>query len=296
MRSRRDSDDGRQEWRWCEEAKQFPDPVPGQSECVRYLRAMGWDGANVATLNRDVLSGKLPMSSPAGWSQRHLNEYARLKKWAPAAGSPALTYKPASEPSFAERMGIAPGQQDEGQERPVSGMSYEAARTRKMIADAEDKERKNREAMGQLVDILLVDHEQREWAQAMRMHLSPMVRATADNVLDIVGGERKSALEIIELVGGDVDKADDLLAFVQARKPELVAMYKPFLAAALDAFAKQTWFTPEVAEAWKEYVTRREESELDDMRELIRSAGGDIAQAGALLSRFCVRRFADDQG
>lgn len=296
MRSTQDDSPTSQEWRWCEEARQFSDPIDGQKECVRYLRSMGWEKANTSTFGRDVLSGKIPMSSPAGWSQKHLNDYARLKKWAPAAGSPALTYNPASEPSYAERMGIAPAQQAETQERPVSGMSYEAARTRKMIADAEDRERKNREAVGQLVDIMLVDYEQREWAQAMRMHLSPMVRATADNVLDIVGGERKSATEIIELVGGDEGKVDDLLAFVQARKPELVAMYKPFLSAALDAFARQTWFTPEMAEAWKEYISRREESELDDMKELIASVGGDLEQAPQMLERFCVRRFVDDQG
>lgn len=274
-----------QEWRWCEEARDYPDPIAGMSACVRYLKAMGWTQANTSTFDRDVKSGKIPMSCPDGWHQKHLNDYARLKKWPPRAGSPALTYDPAREPSYAERVGLRPGQDDE--ER--GSMAYEAARTRKMVAEAEATERKNREAEGKLVDILLVENEQREWAHAVRMHLSPMVRSTAERVLDLIGGERATALEIIALVGGDESMADELIAWVAARKQDVVAMYKPYLAAALDAFARTSWFTPEMAKAWKLYQDHRLDSERADMAALIRAAGGDPARADSLLEQFAVR-------
>lgn len=274
-----------QDWRWCEAAREYPDPIPGMSACVRYLKAMGWTRANTSTFDRDVKSGKIPMSCPEGWYQKHLNDYARLKAWAPKAGSPAQNYDPDRVPSYAERMGLRPGQEDDDR----GSMAYEAARTRKMVADAEATERKNREAEGKLVDILLVDNEQREWAHAVRMHLSPMVRSTAERVLDLVGGERRTALEIIALVGGDAALVDELMAWVAARKQDVVAMYKPYLAAALDAFARQTWFTPEMDQAWKRYQAHRLDSEREDMADLIRAAGGDPDRATALLEHYMVR-------
>ena len=158
-----------------------------------------------------------------------------------------------------------------------------------MEAQAELKEIEVRKARAEYVDILVADREQAELCQAIRMHLSPMVRSTAERVLDLVGGERTTAEQIVEVVGGDAAKVEDLLAWVAARKPDIVAMYKPYLRRAMDVFSRGEWLTKDMREAWRLYQASREDAELLAMRSLIREAGGDPDKAQAMLERYYVR-------
>ena len=253
---------------------EWPDVLKNAHQVVKYLAAVGWE-APQNTVYTHVRNYVLMRRKDGQFDRSTVDAYARAK-FRRKEISPRVAAKPALLAKHA--------------------ISEE---TRALVEVRRDREEEllkkarleNKEKIGALVDILLVDREQVELCQAIRMHLSPMVRSTAERVLDLVGGERATAAQIIELVGGDVAKVEDLLAWVAARKPDIVTMYKPYLRRALDVFARGGWLTKEMREAWERYRANREEEELGDVISLIREAGGDPNSAPALLERYYVRRF-----
>jgi len=255
-------------------ADHLPDPLQNLHQVWQYLRGLGYS-CSKAQPGRAVKENKLSPRKGGGFSQAEVRRYAvthRLKRL------------PSAETS-ADDKPVIPGSPD------TTGAADKKAlaSARLMDANAELKEIEVRKARAEYVDILVVDREQAELCHAIRMHLSPMVRSTAEHVLDLVGGERGTAAQVVELVGGDQEKVEDLLAWMAARKPDIVAMYKPYLRRALDVFARGEWLTKEMREAWALYQANREDAELLAMRDLIRSSGGDPDKAQAMLERYYVR-------
>lgn len=253
----------------------LPDPLQNLHQVWQYLRELGYS-CSKAQPARAVKENKLSPRKGGGFTQAEVRRYATIHKLKrlPSAETPADD-KPALPGVCTEPTGAAD--------------KKALASARLMEAQAELKEIEVRKARAEYVDILVVDREQAELCHAIRMHLSPMVRSTAERVLDLVGGERATAAQIIELVGGDQGKVEDLLAWMAARKPDIVAMFKPYLRRALDAFARGEWLTKEMREAWALYQANREDAELLAMRALIREAGGDPDKAQAMLERYYVR-------
>lgn len=252
----------------------LPDPLQNLHQVWQYLRELGYS-CSKAQPARAVKENKLSARKGGGFTQAEVRRYAVTHK---------LKRLPSAETPADDRPAL-PGATD------TTGAADRKAlaAARLMDANAELKEIEVRRARAEYVDILVVDREQAELCQAIRMHLSPMVRSTAERVLDLVGGERATAAQIVDLVGGDQDKVEDLLAWVASRKPDVVAMYKPYLRRALDAFARGEWLTKDMREAWALYQTNREDAELLAMRSLIREAGGNPDKAQAMLERYYVR-------
>lgn len=257
--------------------RELPDPLQNLHQVWQYLRELGYS-CSKAQPARAVRENKLSARKGGGFTQAEVRRYAsthKLKRL-PSADSPA------------DDRPVLPGL--EGAEATTGAAARKAlSAARLMDANAELKEIEVRKARAEYVDILVVDREQTELCHAIRMHLSPMVRSTAERVLDLVGGERATAAQVVELVGGDPARVEDLLAWLAARKPDIVAMYKPYLRRALDVFARGEWLTAEMREAWALYQRHREEAELLTMRALIRDAGGDASKAEALLDSYYVR-------
>ena len=269
----------------CPEATGWPNPLPNRRQAAQFLKAMGFrsvQGKAVPerTVYRYIEKGVLNPDFGTGdqFSQRTLMEFGK-RKLESIPGTPAERYIPGDRDVRRAMQPVIGGDADK----------KAAAHARLMEAQAQLKELEVKQVRAELVDILLVDREQADLCQAIRMHLSPMVRSTADNVLALVGGDLAAAREIIAMVGGDPAKADDLSAWIFSRRPEVVALYKPFLRRALDTFVRGQWLTAEMAEAWKRYQANREDAELEIMTRLIRATGGNPALAKEALEQFYVR-------
>lgn len=91
-------------WRWCEEAKAWPDPLQNRNQVVEYWKAMGWV---VSRSGWYGVKGKTcPPTSIDGWSQVAANEYARVEG-KPTAGTPSARWtQPSAKPTKLERMGV----------------------------------------------------------------------------------------------------------------------------------------------------------------------------------------------
>lgn len=253
----------------------WPEVLKNALQVVKYLNAMGWD-APQNTVYTHVRKFILMRRRDGQFDRSTVDAYARSAKFKRKEISPRVATKP-----------MLPAK---------SAISEEVRSLMEVRRDKEEEflrkaRTENREKIGALVDILLVDREQTEHCHAIRMHLSPMVRSTAERVLDLVGGERATALQIIDLVGGDPAKVEDLLAWMASRKQDIVAMYKPYLQRALDVYARCEWLTKELRDAWALYHANREEEELSAAASLIREAGGDPDLAEFILERYYVRRF-----
>jgi hypothetical protein len=270
----------------CHEAAGWPNPLPNRRQAAQFLKAMGFrsvQGKAVPerTIYRYIERGVLGPDFGSGdqFSQRTLMEFGK-RKLESIPGTPSERYIPGDR---AVRKAM----------QPVIGVGdadkKAAAHARLMEAQAALKELEVKQARAELVDILLVDREQADLCQAIRMHMSPMVRSTADQVLALVGGDLSAAREIIALVGGDLDKVDDLSAWIFSRRPEVVAMYKPFLRRALDTFVRGQWLTTELAEEWRRYQVHREDTELAIMAQLIRETGGNPSLARDAMEKYYVR-------
>jgi len=242
-------------------------------QVVKYLNSVGWE-APQNTVYTHVKKYVLMRRKDGQFDRATVDAYARAAGFKYKEISPRI----AAKPMLPARHAIS--------EESRALIEVRRDREEEQLIKAR---RENKEKIGALVDILIVDREQAELCQAVKMHLSPMVRSTAERVLDLVGGERATAAQVVELVGGDPARVEDLLAWLAARKPDIVAMYKPYLRRALDVFARGEWLTAEMREAWALYQRHREEAELLTIRALIRDAGGDTAKAEALLDAYYVR-------
>lgn len=269
----------------CPEASGWPNPLPNRRQAAQFLKAMGFrsvQGKAVPerTIYRYIEKGVLGPDFGTGdqFSQRTLMEFGK-RKLESIPGTPAERYIPGDRDVRRAMQPVVGGDADR----------KAAAHARLMEAQAELKEIEVKRARSEVVDILLADREQADFCQAVRMHLSPMVRSTADQVLAMLGGDPEYAREIIALVGGDPDKADDLSAWVFSRRPEIVAMYKPYLRRALDTFVSGKWLTEEMRQEWARYQHAREKAELETMLRLIHATGGNPSQAKAALEQFYVR-------
>lgn len=91
-------------WRWCEEAKAWPDPLPNRNQAYEYMRAMGWDVKRATWYLK--CKTEYPPNSVDGWNQASLNMYANVHA-APRANSPAARWtSPEAKPSKAQRLGL----------------------------------------------------------------------------------------------------------------------------------------------------------------------------------------------
>lgn len=252
----------------------LPDPLLNPHQVWLYLRSLGYK-CSASQPSRAIKENKLSPRKGGGFSQSEVRRYA-------------VTHKLKRLPSAESPADDKPALKVDGQETGAADRKALSA-ARLMDANAELKEIEVRKARAEYVDILVVDREQAELCQAIRMHLSPMVRSTAERVLDLVGGDRATAAQIIELVGGSQEKVEDLLTWMAARKPDIVAMYKPYMRRALDVFARGEWMTKEMRDAWARYQVNREDAELSALRALIRESGGDTDTAQSLLERYYVR-------
>lgn len=150
------------EWRWCDAAREFPDPIPagrgGPTLCSRYMQACGWD-AKHSTVDRHIKVGKLPLSCPEGWSHQALNTYARAQFHA-KDGTPAKTWTPAAEqPSRDARSGL-----DFAAQQGSLADAYKAAKIRGQELENELRE-------------LKLGFEQGKYVEAATMHEKSMTLA-----------------------------------------------------------------------------------------------------------------------
>lgn len=257
-----------------EVSQSWPDVLENVNQVHQYLTDQGYKVRSRQTIYNHVRKYALIKRQDGRFDRATVDAYARAVN---------LEREQDLTPAQAARPAIRPPEAGEDKTLIELKREKEAELVTKARLD-------NKEKMAALVDILIVEREQQELCQAVRMHLSPLVRSTAERVLSLIGGDPSTAREVIDLVGGDPDAVDKLCTWVMGRKPELIAMYKPHLKAALNAFATGSWYTPEMAEAWTTYLRQREDAELDDIKALIGMAGGDKDRAGEVLERFCVRR------
>lgn len=257
-------------------ARQWPDVLENVNQVHEYLVDQGYKVRSRQTIYNHVKKYALIKRQDGRFDRGVVDSYARAVR---------LERDQALTPAQAARPAIATPRDGSPEVRAL--MEVKRDREEELLIKARLE---NKEKLGALVDILIVDREQQELCQAVRMHLSPMIRTTAEQVLSLLGGDPDVARQMIGLSGGDPAKADDLAAWVMARKPELVSFFKPYLRRALDSFATGEWYTQEMREAWATYQRQREDAEKDDIRALIRMVGGDDARAGDVLEQYYVRR------
>lgn len=257
-------------------ARAWPDVLENVNQVHEYLVDQGYKVRSRQTIYNHVKKYALIRRQDGRFDRSVVDSYARAVRLEREQG---LTPEQAARPAISTPR--------DGSPEARALMDVKRDREEEMLLKARME---NRQAMGALVDILIVDREQQELCQAVRMHLSPMIRSTAERVLSILGADPDVAGEIVDLVGGDRANVDALVAWTMARKPELVAFFKPFLKSALDQFARGDWYTQEMREAWATYQRHREDAELDDIRSLINFAGGDPERAGDVLAMYYVRR------
>lgn len=257
-------------------ARQWPDILDNVNQVALYLRDIGFEVPSRQTIYNHVKRYALIKRQDGRFDRSAVDAFTRKANLKRAfTGTPQQAARPAMK-SVAVDADNLPSLLDI--KRDIA------------CEDLQAKQLANKEKLGALADILIVDREQQDLCQAVRMHLSPMIRTTAEQVLSLLGGDPDVARQMIDLSGGDPAKADDLAAWVMARKPELVSFFKPYLRRALDSFATGEWYTQEMREAWATYQRQREDAELDDIKALIRLAGGDDARAGDVLEQYYVRR------
>ncbi|WP_018124948.1 hypothetical protein [Desulfovibrio oxyclinae] len=212
---------------------------------------------------------KLPRRRKGGFAMRTVETYARdhLSKVVDAAGE---------DP--------APQREDSG------------AAVRRTMADADLKEikaAKERLAFerdrGLVLPTSTVERELGERTQAFKLYLTAFMRDIKAELISQVGGDVATAREIIDLVGGDESKVEELSGWMFQRSPILLDLWRRRLAEALNSFARGEWYTEEMHEAWELFEqttsSRAEEVALD----LIALAGGDVSTLGAVLEQFDIR-------
>lgn len=251
----------------------WPDVLENVEQVYRYLLDCGYRVRSKQTLHNHVRAYKLVCRQDGRFDRRTVDSYATKVRLERSDIPPERAKKLATE---VEQIDL----------RPLIDVKRDIAEE-----DLKKARLNNKAALGAVVDILLVDREQQELCQAVRMHLSPMIRATAEQILSMLGGDPDAARQMIAMVGGDESRADDLSAWIMGRKSEVVQFYKPYLRRALDVFASGQWLTPEMREAWAAYQQQREDAELKDIQALLRMAGGDEGRAMDVLEQFYVRRF-----
>lgn len=259
------------------DVQEWPDVFDTGGKVIAYLRAMGWVIKSAKTVYNHIARGDLKSRPDGRFDREAVDAYV---KTAPFKRQMDLVH---IVPSKTKK--LAASLQESEPVRSLLDVKRDIA-----LQELKKRTLDNQASMGQLVDILIVDREQQELCQAVRMHLSPMIRATAEQVLTMIGGDPDTARQIIAMVGGDESKADDLSAWIMGRKPELIGFYKPYLRRALDVFASGDWLTTDMREAWVSYQRQREASESDGIRELVVMVGGNVELVPDVLGRFYVRK------
>nr|WP_287412712.1 hypothetical protein [Pseudodesulfovibrio sp.] len=155
--------------------------------------------------------------------------------------------------------------------------------------DAKLKRLKLKQEMGQMSPTAIIERELGERTQGFKLDLTAFMRDFAPELLTFVGGDVQVAKEMIDIVDGDEEKAEQLSGFVFSRKPLLLDAYKRRLTDALNAFAMGTWFTDEMREAWERLEASRREEAAGRVAELIKLVGGDEGKLGAVLMKYEIR-------
>lgn len=176
-------------------------------------------------------------------------------------------------------------------ETPLSGTQGVAAE--RMAADAEMKRAaaqlkalELKRALGQTVSTAVVERDNGERAQALKLHLSSFMRDFAPELLSHVGGDVSVAHEIIEIVDGDPEKVEKLSGFIYSRRPLLLDSFKRRLQDALNVYARGEWFNDEMRAAWEKLEAYRRESEAMVAAELVSMVGGNAELLPQALDRF----------
>lgn len=161
-----------------------------------------------------------------------------------------------------------------------------AADARVKSATAKLKELELKRELGQTVPTATVERENGERAQAIKLHLSSFMRDFAPELLSHVGGDIKVAQEIIEIVGGDPDKAEQLSGFIYSRRPLLLDAFRRRLIEALNVYARGEWFTDEMREAWEKMQESRKDDEAEVAVKVLDLVGGDPVKLGVLIEGY----------
>jgi endonuclease III-like uncharacterized protein len=155
--------------------------------------------------------------------------------------------------------------------------------------DAKLKALALKEKMGQTCATSIIERELGERWQAVKLDLSAFMRDFAPELLSFVGGDLGVARQIINLCGGDEEKAEAVSGFMFSRKPFLLDAYKKRLVETLNAFALGNWFTDEMREAWEKLEAARREEEHDIMLNLVKLVGGDQEKVYWALKTYDIR-------
>ena len=178
---------------------------------------------------------------------------------------------------------------------PTSG-----AHERKVNADAELKtiEAKRKKMLfdqeiGKLVPILIFSRELAERYKSTKLMLTNFSYEVGTEVAEIFGGDVQ-ALELVELVGGDPEKAGEISRHMVKVVPEFTAIFRERVREALDSLVTGEWYTEEMREAWGKWVQNREEGSRRDAQAAIRLVDGDLEKVGELLNYFDLMERSDD--
>ncbi|MBI9079177.1 MAG: hypothetical protein JEY79_05495 [Pseudodesulfovibrio sp.] len=184
-----------------------------------------------------------------------------------------------------------PAEEDEA---PITDSQTSAANrvdadTKVKVVTAKLKELELKRQLGQTMPTAAVERELGERSQAFKLHMSSFMRDFAPELLSHIGGDLQAAKEMIELVNGDPEKAEQLSGFVFSRRPLLLDGYKKWLVDALNVFAKGEWFTDEMRDAWDKLVVAQKEEEATVIASLFQVAGVDPSLFGVVMERFEIR-------
>lgn len=199
MSRKQDSD-----WRWCDEARAFPDPIPlghgGPSRCSRYLRAMGWVAPHTSVA-RYIKQGKLPPSCPEGWSQYHLNKFA-WEYFLPTAGTPAKSFDPseAKQPK-AKRTGF-----DYEQQLDSLAEAYKQAKAYGQALDNELKEHKLALARGEYVAADVLHEKQLAMTIVFYDRVREELAASVAALIRAAGGDIGNKVAVSQVIQDALDK------------------------------------------------------------------------------------------
>ncbi|WP_319760401.1 hypothetical protein [Maridesulfovibrio sp.] len=178
---------------------------------------------------------------------------------------------------------------------PTSG-----AHERKINADADLKsiEAKRKRMMfeqeiGKLIPVLVFYRELAERFKSTKLMLTNFSYEVGPEVAEIFGGDEQ-ARELVELVGGDPDKAGEITRHMVKQLPEFTQIFRERVREALDSLVTGEWYTEEMREAWETWQRNRIEGSRRDARAAIRLVDGNLEKVGELLEYFDLMERPDD--
>lgn len=192
------------EWRWCDEAAAFPDPIPlgrgGPTMCSRYLQAMGWSAPHTSVA-RYIKQGKLPPSCPEGWSQAHLNKFA-WEYFLPRDETPAKRFNPSEvKQPKAKRTGL-----DYETQLNSLAEAFKQAKADGQLLENELKKHKLALARGEFVSADVLHEKQLAMSVVFYDRVREELSACVSAVIRAAGGDVGNKVAVSQAIQDALDK------------------------------------------------------------------------------------------